>query len=200
MSLFSALRWRPGIGDPTFMGWLTVWAYLTAAMLSGLAARASLAAKPRDNRPGRDVWVAVCLLMSLLAINKQLDLQSLFTDIGRVISKSEGWYEGRREVQRWFVICTLAGAGVLVVWFTCRFRSFWSRHALLVSGLAFLLTFIVVRAISFHHVDELLGTHLGGVKMNWLLELTGIGIVMLAAGRELRSARNLALSRPNPEP
>jgi hypothetical protein len=195
MSFFSALRWRPGIGDPTVVGWLTVWAYLLGAVLAGLAARASRGGEPQGNRPGRVVWIAVCLLMTLLAINKQLDLQSLFTDIGRVISKSEGWYEGRREVQRWFVVATLACSGVLAVWFTCRFRSFWRRHALLVTGLAFLLTFIVVRAISFHHVDELLGTRFGGIKMNWLLELTGIGIIAFAALRELRSDRQAEASR-----
>ena len=30
-------RWRPGISDPTFVGWLTVAAYATAACLAASA-------------------------------------------------------------------------------------------------------------------------------------------------------------------
>jgi len=52
---------------------------------------------------------------------------------------------------------------------------------LLFCGLVFLLTFIVVRAISFHHVDMFLRSRIAGVKLNWFLELTGIFLVLLAA-------------------
>jgi hypothetical protein len=62
-----------------------------------------------------------------------------------------------------------------------RYRQFWLKHFLLSFGLAFLLTFIVIRAISFHHFDEVLKHSISGVKMNWFLELSGIGLVWLAA-------------------
>jgi hypothetical protein len=48
----------------------------------------------------------------------------------------------------------------------------------------FLLTFIVVRAISFHHFDMFISTRVLGVRMNWVLELTGVFLVSLAAARE----------------
>jgi hypothetical protein len=44
-----------------------------------------------------------------------------------------------------------------------------------------LLTFIVVRAISFHHVDVFLKSGIAGLRMNWLLELGGISLVGGAA-------------------
>ena len=53
----------------------------------------------------------------------------------------------------------------------------------------FLLTFIVVRAISFHHFDLFLKARVGGLKMNWVLELGGIALVALAALRERRTTR-----------
>jgi hypothetical protein len=52
---------------------------------------------------------------------------------------------------------------------------------MLVAGLFLLLTFIVVRAISFHHVDVFLKSGIAGLKMNWLLELGGISLVVGAA-------------------
>ena len=127
--------------------------------------------------------------MLLLCVNKQLDLQSLFTDIGRVFAWKYGWYEKRREFQKWFVIGVLVISVATTVLMTVRFRDFWKKSPLLGAGLAFLLTFIVVRAISFHHVDVFLKHAVAGVRMNWFLELTGIAMVSLAALLDYRNAR-----------
>lgn len=162
------------MGDPTFMGWFTVAAYAVAALL---AARVGL--RQRDR-----IWLAVALGMAGLCVNKQLDLQSLFTAIGRVAAHHEGWYAQRRDYQKWFVLGVLAGAGGFGGWFVWRFNAFWQRHKLLSAGVVFLATFIVVRAISFHHVDVFLKSRLLGAKMNWVLELGGIFLVGLAAVRE----------------
>jgi hypothetical protein len=185
MDFIQQLRWRPVIGDPTVIGWLTVLAYALTAFTAWQAARRAKRA-PGTVGGSRGTWLLMTLLMSLLCLNKQLDLQSLFTDIGRVIAKNHGWYEERREYQKWFVIGVLGfsffGGGILLI----RFRQFWQRHLLLSFGLVFLLTFIVVRAISFHHVELLLDSRIVGVKMNWFLELTGIGLIWLAAYLDYR--------------
>jgi len=186
VNFINQLHWRPGIGDPTFMGWLTVAAYALAALT---AWKAALRAKRMPGTVGgsHGTWWLVSLRMTFLCLNKQLDLQSLFTDIGRVIAWNQGWYQERRELQKWFVIGLLGvsffGGGFVLVWF----RSFWLKHILLAVGLLFLLTFIVVRAVSFHHIDLLLKSRIAGVKMNWFLELTGIGLVWLAAWIDYRN-------------
>lgn len=173
MNFVNDLHWRPTIGDPTFMGWFTVFAYAVGAIL---AARVWFVTRER-------IWLAVALGMAALCVNKQLDLQSLFTDIGRVAAYHEGWYEQRREFQKWFVVAAIVGAALFSGLFIWRFNGFWLRHKLLTAGVLFLLTFIIVRAISFHHVDLLLKVKLAGVKMNWALELGGIFLVSLAAVR-----------------
>jgi len=188
MGFISELQWRPTIGDPSFMGWFTVAAYAVGAALAAMAGW-----RPVDDEgelQGRRnwLWLAVAALMACLCVNKQLDLQSLFTDIGRVVARHQGWYDQRRDFQRWFVLAVLAGAGVFAGFFLWRCREFWLRHKLLTAGLLFLLTFIVVRAISFHHFDVILRTRVFGVRMNWAFELTGICLVSLAAVRE-RAAR-----------
>lgn len=183
MDWISQVRWRPQIGDPSFMGWFTVAAYALAALAAALTA-----ARPALQRPGEPwrerLWWGVAIGLALLCVNKQLDLQSLLTDIGRVIAREQGWYEQRRDFQKWAVAGVALGAAALGLGFIWRFRRFWLGHKLLMVGVFFLLTFIAVRMVSFHHVDEVLGLRAGGMKMNWLLELTGIFLVTLAAVRE----------------
>jgi hypothetical protein len=175
MDILEEFRWRPTIGDPSLMGWLTVAAYGVAALLALWV----------WYRQKNQLWLFVALGMTLLCLNKQLDLQSLFTDIGRVASHHLGFYEVRRDFQKWFVLGVVGGAGIFSAWFVFRHHAFWLRHKLLSSGLLFLMTFIVVRAISFHHFDMFLKSRFLGMKMNWTLELGGILLVGLAAGMEL---------------
>ena len=59
------------------------------------------------------------------------------------------------------------------------------RFRLAFIGLFFLLTFVVIRAASFHHFDAMLGYEILGARMNWVLELTGIYLIVVAALSEI---------------
>lgn len=180
----SQIRWRPGMGDASLMGWFTVAAYAAAAVFCWIAARHSeLVDNDALGRKYRLVWSGVALLMTLLCVNKQLDLQSLFTDLGRVLARSQGWYGERRAVQKFFVLAMTAvscAAFAFVVWKT---HSVLPESTLLLFGLSFLLTFIVVRAASLHHFDMFLKSNAWGIRANWALELGGIGLVAFSAAR-----------------
>ena len=179
--LLLEIKWRPKIGDPTFMGWFTVVAYLAAAVLAWRAWKGSTLRKDGG------IWLGVTILMALLCLNKQFDLQSLFTDIGREVARHGAWYEKRRSVQKGFVLGIFAGSVLFGGWFAWRFRTFLGGHKLLAFGLLFLLTFIVIRAVSFHHFDVFLKEGIGGVRWNWILELSGIALVAIAAAKERAS-------------
>lgn len=175
-------RWRPEIGDPSVMGWATVAAYGACAVLAFWAARV----RPADDRRCFWFWVTVGLLMAVLAVNKQLDLQTLFTDIGRQVARHQGWIEQRRTVQFWFIVF-FGILAVLAFLATVFFmRNLFRRFMLAFIGLFLLLSFIVIRAASFHHFDEILHSRFLNLKVNWILELTGIFIVLAAAARDLR--------------
>lgn len=177
MDLLLKIRWRPVIGDPSPMGWFTVAAYAFAAFLAWRVWS--------QNHQRNRAWFGVAALMAFLCLNKQMDLQSLVTDIGREISRLFDQYENRRVYQKIFIFAVLAIVALFGPLFAWKYRRFVAAHKLLTAGLAFLLTFIVIRAISMHHVDAFLKTsRAGGVKMNWIFELTGIGLVALAAWRE----------------
>ncbi|MCF6287358.1 MAG: hypothetical protein L3K26_19580, partial [Candidatus Hydrogenedentes bacterium] len=164
-------RWQPGIGDPTPMGWATTLCYFVAALLCFRATWQAYRIPPAKLGGRAMVFWAICgLLMLFLCVNKQLDLQSLFTQIGRDWSKADGWYEGRLTVQKWF-IRGMAGVGllgiVLAAWFI---RGASLAYYFAVVGMVFTGCFVIVRAASMHHVDVLLGYQVAGVKMNWVFE------------------------------
>jgi hypothetical protein len=159
-------RWAPGIGDPTIAGWVTVGVYLFVTVQS--AANAGVA---RANRKEAWIWTLVTLFMGFLAVNKQLDLQSWFTQFGRDIAKAQGWYDLRRGVQT-AVVAALAATmvgGILLL--RKQIADRWSRFGSLVIGLSLLSFFIATRAATIHHIDWLLGLSVSMLKVNNVLEL-----------------------------
>jgi hypothetical protein len=174
-------RWSPGIGDPTVIGWVTVAAYCTAMVLCYLCCRTA------PPGPHRRFWLYMTVVMALLGINKQLDLQTWFTQTGRDIALAQGWYQHRRLVQAifiaWLVLAGLAAQFWLVD--LLRHLDKYARRA--VTGLVLLTVFVIVRATSFHHVDQMLGFTIENIQVNAILELGGIGLIALAAGFRWRA-------------
>src|SRR6266540_5387037 len=104
LAFTEADRWRPGIGDPTFMGWLTVVGYFTAALLCWMAGRSDQRAHPQSGYPRQPrLWFGLALLLTLLGVNKQLDLQTWFTLALKSAAEAQGWYEQRRVFQAAFI-------------------------------------------------------------------------------------------------
>jgi hypothetical protein len=166
--------WKPGIGDPTIYGWLTVGAY---ALGAALCWRASRAAPRRERR----FWLIATALLAFLCINKQLDLQTLLTDIARMLAKVQGWYAERRTYQEGFIagLAVAFGATVLVLVLRSRRDRPVVRGAVI--GIALILLFVLVRASSIDRIDWLLARHLGSLRVNHTLELGSIAIVAICA-------------------
>lgn len=177
-------RWHPGIGDPTAIGWITVLAYLSAALLCAAAQRRDTA----GSRP-RHFWLAVAVLLVLLGINKQLDLQSLFTQVLRDRAKAHGWYEQRREFQALFIFAIAAIGAAFFAALPYVMRHQPRARNVTLAGLVFLYCFILVRASSFHHVDWALSQTFFSIRLNWILELGGIIIAAAGALFVLRRSR-----------
>lgn len=179
--------WSPGIGDPTFVGWLTVALYAVAAVLCWRAAR-----ECRTHQPKRTIhpfetrlWWFLSVSLWFLCINKQLDLQTAFTEIGRIISHRDGWYGERRSYQSMFIAglgiggAFCAGLLLFITWKMSR------SIKLAVFGLCMLGVFVMARASSIHHIDLFLRSDVLGIRWNWIFEISGIGVITLAAYRRL---------------
>lgn len=204
------IQWSPAIGDPSAMGWITVLAYFATAwlclraiqaekqgpprpLLATMAALFRVMRKhwPRPPLPARRaaLWLLLALGMLALGINKQLDLQTLLTELAKYLAHSGGWYEQRRGLQVAFIaVVALVGAGglALLAWLT---RGQLRDFRLVLFGLTWIVGYVVVRAASFHHVDLLIHHEILGVRLNWLFELGGIAIMAAGVVQRLRRAK-----------
>jgi hypothetical protein len=183
-------QWRPGIGDPTIMGWVTVVGYFMAAILCGRCFFL-----PPAKSKERVFWGLLFFAMFCLGINKQLDLQTWLTLTARKMARSEGWYEQRRLVQVIFIFF-VGVAGILSFYAIWKVAQASRKNRLALAGFLFLVTFVIIRAASFHHVDWFLKYDIGGMRMNWIFELTGIALIAAAAWE--RSRQNKAAPQPQP--
>ncbi|MBU2956836.1 hypothetical protein Q4511_14940 [Paracoccus sp. 1_MG-2023] len=178
-----AERWSLEIGDPQITGWLTVLAYVVAALLSARVW------SRMAGQGGRLFWALLAVMLAALAVNKQLDLQSALTAAGRCLAHAQGWYGERRLVQVGF-IATLGAvmvAGLIAMTFSLRGNL--RRNGVALAGLVIVTGFVMMRAASFHHMDRLIGMRALGVPNNFLFENTGLVLIALNAG--------VLLMRPN---
>ncbi|MFP4436020.1 MAG: NUDIX domain-containing protein [Chloroflexaceae bacterium] len=185
--------WELLVNDATVIGWLTVGAYFGAAGLCGLLALRidRLFFYYRFQRH-RVIWWGFALLLLLLGLNKQFDIQTAITRFGRELAYVQGWYNVRRLYQIWFV-AGVAGVGfVALIGLTWVLRQVLRLYWLTLLGFVALLTFILIRAASFHYVDKALALDLAGFKANWALELGGIGLIILSVLLNLAWARRAA--------
>lgn len=173
--------WKPGIGDPSFMGWFTVFSYYLVASLCLLKmiSRALL--------PGKKAWLFwafMCLTMIVLGIIKQYNLLSAVTEMWRLIARHGGWME-----QRWIF---QVGAMILFFVISVIFSTFLYRRSLqffsvqekiAAFGLVYLVLFVGLRAISLHQFGMVLGWEIWGVRINWIAELFGIYWICFAIFR-----------------
>jgi hypothetical protein len=180
-------RWSVGIGDPTALGWATVAGYAAAATLCLMCAR-----KERRGDRRWIFWQCSAGLLIALGINKQLDLQSLLTQLGRDLALAQGWYAYRRIVQVLFMAAATLG-GIVALLVLYRWSSALGVEVKVASlGLAFLAVFVTVRAMSFHRVDQFLFHGDFGRLPNGILELGGIGCIAGSAlYRHSRRRRSL---------
>jgi hypothetical protein len=178
--------WRPGIGDPTVIGWATVAAYLVAA--SGCLRAAWRERRPDGPRRPSGFWLVLAALMLALGINKQLDLQSLVTVVGRRVLRGRGLYGHRRAFQLAFILAVAFACAVLLAGLLRAGRRSPGRR-LATAGMVSVIGFVIIRAASFHHVDVLLAATLGGLRWNAIFELGGVAAVAAGAFRVPRTGR-----------
>jgi hypothetical protein len=165
--------WSPQIGDPTVMGWVIVAAYGATAALCFLAALRSPVHRETV------FWSVLTLCLLALMVNKQLDLQTAVTAFGRCMAQMNGWYQDRRHVQLLFAIGVLVAAVVVAVVLLLTMRHSLRRIWPALLGLVCVMSFVAIRVLSFHHVDEMIGYRLGAFNMKWAFELTGL--ILIAA-------------------
>jgi hypothetical protein len=111
-----------------------------------------------------------------------------------------GLYQERRHYQALFILGILFTGISLIAWLIYAYYQVIKSHLLALIGLGFLIIFVLIRAASFHHMDQLIGTSILGMKLNWVFELTGIVLIFInGVTLWLRGERQMRQSHLNSE-
>jgi hypothetical protein len=183
-------NWSAWIGDPTVAGWLTTVLYLVSSVSCWILARKLGLAAVRRSRERR-AWQSISGLFLFLGINKQLDLQTAVMEAGRLLAHYQGWYEQRQLAQLAFIaliaVMCLISAITLLIWVWDAPISTW----LALIGTTLVIGYVLIRAASFQHVNRFIfiGRKIFDFRWNWILEMGGIVLVLLAiAWRQVHAA------------
>lgn len=167
-------RWHAGIGDATVFGWITVAVYLLAVM------RCFLTAQSTKKSGGNHLfWLYLAVFLFFLGVNKQLDLQSWFTEALRDSAHEHGWYEHRRPLQVGFIIALGFAMLFALITFRIFLANIWRSYKITMAGIMLLCIFILIRAASFHHIDILINHEILGLRINVLMEVGAILLIIL---------------------
>ena len=167
-------RWHAGIGDATVFGWITVAFYLLAVVCCLFKANAS-----KKFGGNYLFWLYLAIFLLILGINKQLDLQSWFTEVLKDTAQNHGWYEHRRPVQIAFIVALGFGMLMTLIAFRLFLANTWRNYKLACIGVFLLCTFILIRTASFNHVDVLINKEVLGLRLNVILEIGAIILIIL---------------------
>lgn len=173
-------HWRPGISDTTPMGIVIFLCYFVGAVVCLYRAWRCFRTPALRRSPFR-FWFLCGLALFIFGLNKQLDLHQLITQYGRDWARADGWYENRRAVQAIFIKCLAGGAVAIFLAVLWALRGMTLRYYIALTGLVFLGFYVLIRAASFHHVDQFLGLGTQGFRLAWLVEMGGIAITAAAA-------------------
>lgn len=178
-------RWHAGIGDATVFGWITVAFYLLAVVRCIIKVNAS-----KKFGGNYLFWHYLAIFLLVLGVNKQLDLQSWFTESLKDAAQNHNWYENRRSVQVGFIVALGIGMLMTLIAFRLFLANTWRNYKLAWIGVILLCTFILIRAASFHHVDILINKEVLGLKLNVILEIGAIILIILGTyfnGKQVNS-------------
>jgi hypothetical protein len=154
--------------------------YLAAGAACATAARR----EPRraDGRPG--LWWGLAAVFAMLAFARLGDVGDRLAALGRGEARRDGWYSGRRGLQR-PVTAMVAAAGASVALALVASGAAGARgvrRALpVITGIMALVSFVAVRAISLHEVDTVLARTVRGRSLDSLAELVLIVWCVAAA-------------------
>jgi len=176
--------WKDHRGDSSLIGWtITLFYFFCFCCLSVLVFKVSI-----PHTSDKVFWFTVTGIILFLAINKQLDLQMLVTDIARLVAKDYQVYEIRKPFQiRFISFFASIGFGTIIL-FILLFHKLHKSIFLASGGLAVLLLFLAFRLLSYHSVEVFMSRPIFGFSLFNILELTGVCMVCFAALWYLREA------------
>ena len=168
-------RWSLQVGDPTISGWMITLAYLVAGFISIKTHRQ----KNEDEVEVQKVWLFLGIILICLGLNKQLDLQTIITDVGRWGATRLNLMEQRHLFKRVFILCLFISLVFFTYYLRIPLKMFMQKYRVVGFGCILIVTFVFCRALSFHifsiPFNEFLAKY--EVYIGW--EIIALGIIFI---------------------
>ncbi len=120
-------------------------------------------------------WMILAVVLTVLGMNKQFHLLNAFTEIGRTIFVHLNWIEHRRIFQAALMVTFfITGSIFLICSYPGKIGVLPRTTRFVVIGAIYLVFFVIERSISLHQFVTFLNHTIAGVRINWIVELTGI--------------------------
>jgi len=171
-------NWTLEVGDPHLRGWLIAIGYFLTAILACIVMKQA-GEIYKNSAKARVFWLGLILFLIFLGLNKQLDLQTLFSTVFKCHSQFEGWYDQRRHFQSIFVVVMAALFSIILGFIAWVLRENLRKDRLAILGLIFILVFIFIHAAYFHHFDFPFTIIIYETGMGSALEIIGICLICL---------------------
>jgi hypothetical protein len=167
--------------------WIKFSCYLITSLLCALCAFQYQDRPPSSfQRQQRMVWLLYCIVLIFFGGDSLLGWKHSLTELGREMSKLQGWYGSRKPFQRMMISGMTCFYSALVLQATLgtrkQLRTVRRTHLwLATAGIFFLVGIFVVQLLSFHKIDELLKQPFHVVQSSTILEGIGISCVILSS-------------------
>jgi hypothetical protein len=138
----------------------------------------------------RILSLSITIVLVLMVINRIFDLDIRWVEAYRELAKTHGWY-GQRYMIQIFSIAFIAVVGT-IFFISSKFGTSNGllRYQHIFRGTILLMTFIVIRAISYHVVDQILNLQIKKYQISSILELGFVYLIGLLLFNSLFLAKN----------
>jgi hypothetical protein len=145
-------NWHLQFNDNTPGGWLATALYVLVIFLCWSAFASRKTAQPGHAGLSLRFWFAFSLAVTALGVNKQLDLQIPFFQIGQVIFIRSGTFGYWPSFEFVVGIITISVGTIIAAYLSLIARQACSRERLVILGALALLAFAVLRFASFNQL------------------------------------------------
>jgi len=166
-------------------GWAS-WTLIATYCAAGTAALRRRGTM-RSSDHVRAVFMFAALAAFIGAVSTLLDLPTLLEQKNRLAAQSLGLYGARQGVQLAGLFIALGIAGWIAFRGQRLYRTFTSEAKWVIGAAGAAASVVLVRWVSWHRTDTILGTGHGEITIGWAVELGAAAVVFL-----------LALRRPGP--
>jgi hypothetical protein len=170
-ALLAFYSWQDTIELLDWPDFLFALAYAIASLMAYNCARSST-----DHRTLLRFWTASAIVLLVIGTDTVLCFSTFITEWMREIARIGGWYDSRHAVQ----YKVLVGIGLASLLLTGKLSraidTVWHLVQMEVISIIMLISLFLLRTVSFHDTDAVLGTRFGQDSLQTIFELIGLGL------------------------